>query len=752
MWNFNSRAFILFLALSFPGTALAQSSGTASSKNQPSDSNDEGVNELGYTVHQSVDLGYRYTSRDGSGAMYDTLVNLQSGPRLLDQTLSMQSQNQPGMPFDNLYMNSVGWGGDPNNFLRLRVDKNKWYNFQASFRRDQNFFDYDLLSNPLNPPTSSPNTPVLNSPSEFATTRRMSDVDLTLLPQSKVSFRLGYSHNNMTGPSFTSLHTGTDALLYQPWNTTVNDYRMGVDWKLLPGTVLSYDQTLDYYRGDTTQELAPFEQALLPGGSPVELGLPMDTVNKLPCAIPTGQTSLINSSGVLTNLACNAYLSYSRAQRVRTSTPSERVSLRSNYFDRIEFTASYSYSSADMTAPLNEDFNGLESRLRLRQYTITGPANANQVSDVANVNATIHLTKHVRLIESFNFWAFRIPENSDFSETDWIIPGAGTCAAPTCSLLIPLSGTTQTTTGTLSFMSFNQNWKRNQTEVAWDISKKLGVRIGYRYGDQDFTHFNDFAPGDEDVFLVHEQTALGGIWFRPSHSLRLNLDVEHTNYDNTIVRISPRKESRYRFQGNYTPRPWAVLGGSVNALEDSNNDSLTLYQGHNRNYGFTATLSPRERLSFDLAYNYNDFMQNALICFNDTPPTGVVLPVVINAGSCAANDPNNPLLTNSYYTSHEHYGMAAVQVSPVKRITARLGYSITSVDGTIPQFNILQPYGPLQSTYHQPLADFEVGLGHDLTWVSGWNYYQYSEQSFVGPTAPRYFHANTATVALRYAF
>jgi len=748
MSHSRARGFILFLALSLPWTARAQSSGNASSQSQPSD---EGVSGLGYAIHQSVDLGYRYTSRDGSSAMYDTLVNLQSGPRILDQTLSMQSQGQQGMPFDNLYVNSVGWGGDPNNFLRLRVDKNKWYNFQASFRRDQNFFDYDLLSNPLNPPTSSPNAPVLNSPSEFATTRRMSDVDLTLLPQSKLSFRLGYSRNNMTGPSFTSLHTGTDALLYQPWNTTVNDYRMGVDWKFLPGTVLSYDQTLDYYKGDTTQQLAPFEQALLPGGSTVELGLPIDAINKLPCALPSGQTSLINSSGVLTNLACNAYLSYSRAQRVRTSTPSERVSVRSDYFNRIEFTASYSYSSADMTAPLNELFNGLESRLRLRQYTITGPANANQVSDVANVNATIHLTKHVRLIESFNFWAFRIPENSDFTETDWIIPGAGTCVAPTCTLLIPLSGTTQTVTETLSPMSFNQNWKRNQTELAWGILKQVGVRVGYRYGDQNFTHFLDFA-GDEDQVLVHEQTALFGIWARPSHALRLNLDVERVNYDNTIVRVAPRKESRYRLQGNYTPRPWAVLGGSVNVLEDSNNDSLTLYQGHNRNYGFNATLSPRERISFDLAYNYNDFMQNALICFNDTPPAGVVLPVVANAGSCAANDPNNPLLTNSYYTSHAHYGMGAVMVSPIKRITARVGYSITSVDGTVPQFNILQPYGSLQSTYHQPLADVEVGLGHDLTWISGWNYYQYSEQSFVGPTAPRYFHANTATVALRYAF
>ena len=80
----------------------------------------------------------------------------------------------------------------------------------------------------------------------------------------------------------------------------------------------------------------------------------------------------------------------------------------------------------------------------------------------------------------------------------------------------------------------------------------------------------------------------------------------------------------------------------MNVLEDSNNDSLTLYQGHNRNYGFTATLNPGERIGSDLAYNYNDFMQMRLICFNDTA-MGVALPVVANAGSCAANDPANPL-------------------------------------------------------------------------------------------------------------
>jgi len=354
MSNHRVLLMIFFSIFWLRCSLLAQSS---SSSNQAQQS-DEGISTGGYTVHSSAELGYRYTSLDGSAGMYDTLVNLQTGPRVLDQTLSMQSKDHHGLLFDNLFINSVGWGGDANNFLRVRADKDKWYNLQGSFRRDENFFDYDLLSNPLNPPTSSPNAPVLDSPNLFATWRRMSDVDLTLLPQSRLSFRLGYSRNNMTGPSFTSVHTGTDGLLYQPWNTTVNDYRMGVDWRILPGTVLSYDETLDYYKGDINQQLSPFEQALLPGGGTVELGLPIDTKDRLPCAIPTGQTSLINGSGVLTNLACNAYFNYTRAQRVRTSTPTEQATLRSNYFNWLDLTASYSYSSADMNAPLKEFFHG----------------------------------------------------------------------------------------------------------------------------------------------------------------------------------------------------------------------------------------------------------------------------------------------------------------------------------------------------------------------------------------------------------
>src|SRR5579864_7715734 len=687
---------IAVIVLLWTISAAAQTAGSNTGQNQ---SQPEGWERSGYVIHQSVEIGYRASDITGSEQMYNTLVDLRTGPRFLEQSLSMQSRTHDGLLFDNLFVNSYGWGGDPNNGLRTRIDKNKWYDFRADFRRDQQDFDYNLLANPLNPPTSSPNIPVTFSPHNFGTRRRMSDFDLTFLPQSAISFRLGYSHNNMTGPSYSSVHEGTDALLFQDWNTTLNSYRFGADLKILPRTVLSYDQFLDY------------------------------------------------STGTLTNTACNAYFDYNRTNRTRTSQPTERLSLRSSYFQRLELTASYAYSSAEMNAPLNEFFNGLLQRSSIRQETVTGPGQATRISDVADFSATLHLSEHFRLVDTFRYWAYRIPESFSSTETDW------TCInTSTCSLLTPISGTTPSATNTSNELSFNQSWKRNQIDFVWDASKHFGGRIGFRYGDKVFHYILDFTTGDQDRVVIHEYTPLIALWAKPMTSLRFNFDWEHTNNDDALVRIGPRKEDRYRIQGNYTPKPWAVLGASINLWGASNGDALTDYRAHNRNYGFTANLTPRERFGFDFAYNYNDSKQNALICFNDSDTS---LSVVANAGSCTANgfnDSKNPLLTDGYYTSNTHYGMGSVTFKPHARITTQVGYSITSVGGQTPQFNALQPFGSLQYNYHLPLANVSVDIGHNLTARIGWNYYQYGEKSFVGPTDPRYFHANNATFSLRFAF
>jgi len=739
------RICLVFLSISFTSCfALAQSSG-----NPPQTA--EGWENGGYLIHQTIEAGFRISDTTGSQEMYDSLVNLQTGPRILEQMLSMHSTTHESLLFDNLFISSFGWGGDPNNTLRVRIDKNKWYDFRSSFIRDQNYFNYNLLANPLNPPTSSPNVPVLFSPHNFGMTRRMSDLDLTLLPQSRINLRFGYSRNNMTGSSYNSLNNGAVGLLYQPWNTTLNSYRFGVDYKFLPRTVISYDQFLDYYKGDTSWQVAPFVSALVPGtSSTVALGIPFNTLGGTPCAPPAGQP-LIDSTGTLTNIACNGYFNYTRSNLVRTSMPTERVSLHSNYFERLDLSASYAYSSADMDAPLDEFFNGLVSRSELRQSTATGPGEAKRISNVADLGATFHFTKHLRLVETFRFWSYRIPENFNLTETDWIVPGVSSCAPPACSLLTPISSTVPTVSTTSDQLSFNQTWTRNQVDLIWDASKRFGGRVGFRYDDRAFTRLN-LTTAAEDHIPIHGYTALLGFWLKPATAWRLNFNLENINNDNSVVLIGSRKESRYRILANYTPKPWAVLGASMNLWQNSNGNALTEYRGHNRNYGFTASLAPKEHLGFEFAFNYTDYLQNTFICFNDADTS---LAVVANAGSCTANgynDSRNPLLTYGFYTSQTYYGLASVMFRPIPRLTLQLGYSVTSVGGETPQFNSLQPLGSLQYNYAQPLANLAVDLGHNLEAKAGWNYYQYGEGSFVGPTDPRYFHANNTTLALRWAF
>ena len=92
---------------------------------------------------------------------------------------------------------------------------------------------------------------ISSSPHLFNTRRRMGDDNLTLLPQSKIRFRLGYSRNVNDGPAFSTLHQGTEALLFQDSRNTANAYRLGVNYKLLTKTNISYDQVFNYYKGDT---------------------------------------------------------------------------------------------------------------------------------------------------------------------------------------------------------------------------------------------------------------------------------------------------------------------------------------------------------------------------------------------------------------------------------------------------------------------------------------------------------------------
>ena len=213
----------------------------------------------GYSIHQSVDLGGRMTGFTGSSAMYSTLVNLQSGPRVLGETFEMRAlPSNKHTWVDTVSAFGSGFGGDPNSFSRLSLSKGKVYEFSGIFRRDRQYFDYDLLGNPnivggqtipIGPaaaPTGSFAWPrVEQSPFLFNTVRRMTDTSLSVFPLSKVTYRAGYSQNVFEGPSLSPSGYGFakyDAILQEYQRNSTDDFTGAIEWKPIEGTRLTFEE------------------------------------------------------------------------------------------------------------------------------------------------------------------------------------------------------------------------------------------------------------------------------------------------------------------------------------------------------------------------------------------------------------------------------------------------------------------------------------------------------------------------------
>src|SRR5215471_14617499 len=92
--------------------SYAQDQSSDPSAPNPPAASEEGKDIGGYHVTQSVEVGGRITNVTGSQPMYNTLVNYQTGPRVLEQSLTMQSLSRDDL-MDTLTLNSFGLGGDP---------------------------------------------------------------------------------------------------------------------------------------------------------------------------------------------------------------------------------------------------------------------------------------------------------------------------------------------------------------------------------------------------------------------------------------------------------------------------------------------------------------------------------------------------------------------------------------------------------------------------------------------------------------
>jgi hypothetical protein len=509
------------LSLCFSAPAAPQS---------PSQST-EGVNSGNYNIHQSVEFGYRNSDISGNLANYGTFVNLDSGVRLFEQSLDIRSLNHAGAFFDTFSMSSFGYGGDPNDVTRLRIGKNRWYDFRGSFRRDKYPWNYNLFANPLNPASSAPALPITNSLHALYLVRRMSDFDLTLLPRSRVKFRLGYTRNIQEGPSFTTFGGatlldpptgyGTQTQLFQNWKTTLNAYHFGVDFQVLPKTSIHYDQFLQYFKQDTSYADRNFNFQL-PNGVPVDLGVVFDTasnVNPAPCPAPVANAG---STPPTADTSCNGFLSLTRSGRPRGSLPTEQFSFQSESIKNISMSGRAAYSSGvQNSSDLNEIFTGSNVSSNQVATSATGPTHAKRVIANADWAATWNITSKFRVVDSFTYDRFQIPgfwnltTVSLFSQAPLNATTGGPTlgqppgrfdptdcpppfTAPTCPQHNDTSGADMINGTWIRYLA--QNSKSNTFQLEYDFTNKFGARLGYRYGKRKITSQDGLNLANEVFF------------------------------------------------------------------------------------------------------------------------------------------------------------------------------------------------------------------------------------------------------------
>jgi hypothetical protein len=695
-----------------------------------------------YVIHQEVELGGHIVNYSGSSAMWDNLVDVFSGPRFLTQSLSMHAIDHKGKLFDNLSMQSFGYGGDPNTSILLRFSKDHIYTFNSLTRRDRQYFDYDLLANPLIPNTPTPYIPVLNSPHLFNTVRKMGNYHLTLLPFARIDYRLGYSPNIIEGPTFSSVHEGAEGLLHQNWRNSTRTYTIGIDWRVLRQTSVSFDEIITHYKGDTTWSLAGLDYQL-PNGTPVSLGLdPVFGLNTTTC-----KTFIIDgsTSPPTANPTCNGFLSYTRRAPTRILYPTEQFHFESTSLKDVQMTGRIVYSGSHGNLNnYNETYNGLGRGIR--ETITTGTASAQLISVAADYGVTWQINPRWTAGDAFSFWDFRDPGTNSLTTTTFT--GTSMLNPP-----VPPPGGPVTT----QFNSFlAQKSKTNTTLLEYEVSRMLTLSAGYRYRNRIISFYGPDTPIGENVIPIHENWGLFGARFQPVRALAVNFTLDAMSADRAYTRISPRQSQDYKIYATYHPHPWLNMTSSITIFESRNNVTNVNHLQHNRDYSFGATVNPNKYWSVDIHYAYTDNYTRTNVCYYSTPAPTDALACQSTAGGTAVG-PGNPATPNYYagnglYNEPTNFGTITIGMQPFDRLTANLGYTASAVNGDAEYINPRQVPGSLQSIYETPFANVSMVLSPRWLLKVGWAYNEYGEGSPVGPTAPRSFRGNLVTIAARYAF
>ena len=752
----------------------------------------------GYAIHHTADLGGHIANISGSGAMYDTLINIHSGPRVLGQTFTMHAL--PGTKhslLDDLSVFSNGFGGDPINFAKMDFSKGKLYEFSGNFRRDRQYFDYDLLANPDAVPQTVPYGlvnglptatslvwPKINqSPMMFNTVRRMTDTNLTILPLSKVTFRAGYSQSIFQGPSLSPGRSigKNDGLLMEFQRNSTDDFTAAIDWKPVQHTRVTFEEQVDHYKADSYFTLAP--QSLIAqeaDGTPVALGnwdALSSPYTSSSCNTGSMGSAFTNATNYtiftapatpggkpIINPACDVITSYLRSQPTRILYPTEMLRFQSSSIKNVAINADLRYSVSKTNMPnYYENWTGLDGTARSATYT--GAASAQRRVAAFDYGITWAATPTFTLSDQFDFSNVHQPGTTNISagitaNTPSTVV-AGNLGFETINYPGTLtSGTNLSITGNPNGTPltgyFGQRFLTNNATATWDASTRATLSLTYRFRTHNI--FEDAASGPNATeFDIQENAGILNAALRPTNHWDINGTAEIGYSDNVLTPVGARQLKHYRIHTMYRPKPWATLSGAFNDLERHNNtnntgtasvDGQPQHVDYSRMVSVGAVLAPSEKIGLDFNYSYSDVYTSTNICY----PSAATVAAPGAASTKSTGGPNlcPDLLTDwgpvkDFMDAPTQYASVALALTPVKSIHTDIGYRISAVSGNQFFNDAQQVNGSLQSAYQSPFVNVAWTVRPRWIWKIDYNYFGYGEG---GPSGAPFCSTSTSATAV----
>ncbi len=662
-----------------------------------------GDNVGNYNITQSFETGYRFSEVSGDIGEYRSVVNYGNGIRLLGSGLSINSKDGHGKWFDEVLLNTIGLGNDPYQSATLRVAKNGLYQYNMTWRLDDYY---------------NPALTVSGGQHLMDTTRTLQDHDLTLLPQGKIRFHLGYSRNSLDGPALSTAQefsAGGEAFpVFENVKQLFNEYRLGVDGEL-GGFHFTILHRWENYKDDTPYTSAGQFAALNP-----------------------------NDSTVLQQ--------FTRPQRLHGNSPT----WMGNVFTHRKLwglNARATYTKGTGNFALNEFAGGIGQfgSPATRQIAVGG--DAVRPDFIGDLNLNLFPTNRLTVTNYTSVNSNRVSGDSVYSEVD----------------------TGLNIGSTLYFQYLGVRTLVNSTDIDYTVDKWFGVYAGYHYSDRSVSTIQGAGPfqvpasfGQNSYEVTNIlQSGVAGVRVRPIQSLTINLEGEVDRSSHPLTPQSPNHFQTLGARVSYRLKNLRLSGQYKEIYNANPQFGFLISSEHSRNYNASASWTPNNWITLDASYAKLHIDSTSFLAFF----SGLGKSQLTTGQSIYLSNIHSGNLGVRFAIGRRadlYVGYSIVKDTGDGRATpspAVSGIALGSIGGPVviggresglpiaadPTAALLQSVQTFPLTYQSPLARFSFKISPKVRWNFGWQFYSYNEQFQVFGYNQN-FHANNGYSSVLWSF